>query len=141
MNNEPVITLFAFACFALSPPAQAACREGCGLAFGNTFLGDEALVSNTVGSLNTAIGLDALSNNTTGGLNHSSRFASSNGITRATFPGWNQPLPYAYLFTSFPSKRELLKSKESIQVLRSANSPSPSCRARPVARLSKEGLR
>ena len=45
------------------------------------------------------------------------------------------------LFTGFPSRRELLKSKESIQVLRSANSPSPSYRARSVVRLSRGGLR
>src|SRR4029077_4889075 len=44
-------------------------------------------------------------------------------------------------FTGVPLKRELLKSEESIRVLRSANNPSPSYRARPVARLSREGLR
>ena len=50
-------------------------------------------------------------------------------------------LAETYLFTDVPLKRELSKSKESIRVLRSANNPSPSYRARPVARLSREGLR
>src|SRR5262249_39966852 len=47
--------------------------------------------------------------------------------------------PNAPPFTGVPSRRELLKSKESIRVLRSANSPSPSYRARPAApRLTAE---
>ena len=74
------------ACLALSPPAQAACHEGCDHAQHNTFLGDGALgnnptgyadtatgafalISNTSGSYNTAAGFIALSDNTTGGEN------------------------------------------------------------------------
>jgi hypothetical protein len=55
----------ALACFALSPPARAACREGC-FTFQNTVLGDAALISNTTGVNNTAIGYKSLSSNTSG---------------------------------------------------------------------------
>src|SRR5213592_4067348 len=50
---------FAFACSALSPQAQAACQEGCDTANDNTFLGDDALVNNTIGFNNTATGFVA----------------------------------------------------------------------------------
>jgi hypothetical protein len=59
----------ALACFALSPATRAACEEGCDLSNGNTFLGDDALSSNTTGSGNTAIGSFTLQNNTTADLN------------------------------------------------------------------------
>ena len=70
MNRSqcPLALLFiplAFACFALSPPARAACREGC-FTFQNTVLGDAALISNTTGVNNTAIGYKSLSSNTSG---------------------------------------------------------------------------
>jgi hypothetical protein len=57
------------ACFALSPTAQAVCQEGCDVSNFNTFLGDEALSSNTTGSSNTAVGFQALFSNTTGFFN------------------------------------------------------------------------
>ena len=61
--------LCAIACFALSPPARAACQEGCDLnGGGTTVLGDEALVNN-FGANNTAVGSDALNNNTSGSDN------------------------------------------------------------------------
>ena len=56
----------ALACLALLPQARAVCQQGCYIATGNTFLGDEALVHNTNGAFNTAIGQDALEFNTTG---------------------------------------------------------------------------
>jgi Chaperone of endosialidase len=62
----PVLGLFAFVCFALSPQARAVCEQGCDLTNGNTFLGDDALINNTAGSANTAIGFQALFSNTTG---------------------------------------------------------------------------
>jgi Chaperone of endosialidase len=46
--------------------ARAACQQGCDVDNENTFLGDDALVSNTTGILDTAVGDGALSNNTTG---------------------------------------------------------------------------
>ena len=49
---------------AFSPQAQAVCQEGC--AASNTFLGDNALISNTSGGNNTAVGADALKFNTSG---------------------------------------------------------------------------
>src|SRR5439155_11951019 len=55
----------ALFCFALSPQARAVCREDCGTHF-NTFLGADALVNNTSGSLNTAVGSGALTFNNTG---------------------------------------------------------------------------
>ena len=62
----PVVALFAFACFALSPQARAVCQQGCDTSLANTFLGDDALVNNTIGTGNTAIGFDSLNDNTTG---------------------------------------------------------------------------
>src|SRR5437879_13743648 len=61
-----LLILFAFACFVLSPQARATCQQGCDLANGNTFLGDDTLVNNTTGSDNTAIGGDARLPNSTG---------------------------------------------------------------------------
>src|SRR5262245_1183004 len=56
----------ALACFALSPQAQAVCRQGCDV--NNTFLGEDAL-PNTGGAANTAIGYQALFSNTGGSEN------------------------------------------------------------------------
>jgi Chaperone of endosialidase len=61
--------VFTVACLALSPPARAACQEGCDFSTSNTFLGDDTLNSNTTGALNTAIGYNALFSNTTGTTN------------------------------------------------------------------------
>jgi Chaperone of endosialidase len=54
------------ACLALAPQARSACQEGCDLPNFNTFLGDNALLSNTTGSANMACGASALFSNTTG---------------------------------------------------------------------------
>jgi len=62
------LALFAFACFAFAPQARSTCQNGCGSDF-NTFLGDDALLSNTTGSQNVAVGFQALFSNTTGSLN------------------------------------------------------------------------
>ena len=56
----------AVACFALVPQARATCQQGCDTPLANTFLGDDALISNTTGNFNTAIGASALGSNTTG---------------------------------------------------------------------------
>jgi uncharacterized coiled-coil protein SlyX len=56
------------AAFALSPAAQAECRDGCDVG-GNTFQGEDALFSLTTGTENTALGFNALYSNTTGGFN------------------------------------------------------------------------
>jgi hypothetical protein len=66
--THPVFAMFALACFALAPQARAVCREGCDDT-NSTFLGDDALVSNTIGDVNTAVGSIALSMNTTGSRN------------------------------------------------------------------------
>ena len=55
----PVLIALTLACFGLSPQARAVCHEGCDLVNGNTFLGDDALLSNTNAN-NTAIGSNAL---------------------------------------------------------------------------------
>jgi hypothetical protein len=65
----PVLIALTLGCFALSPTAQAVCQEGCDVSNFNTFLGDEALSSNTTGSSNTAIGFEALFSNTIGFFN------------------------------------------------------------------------
>jgi hypothetical protein len=78
----PAFALFAFACFLLSPQAEAVCQEGC-LTNQNTVLGDDALISNTTGFDNTAVGFNALSSNTTGANNTAigwqALFANSTG--------------------------------------------------------------
>src|SRR2546430_16312873 len=45
---------------ALSPQARAVCQDGC-LSNSNTALGEDALISNTIGDDNTANGWEALS--------------------------------------------------------------------------------
>lgn len=63
------VTALILVCFPLSPQAHAVCEEGCDLTNFNTFLGDDALSSNTSGISNTAIGADALRTNANGGGN------------------------------------------------------------------------
>jgi len=72
MNSRQLHLLsiaLTFACFGLSPQARAACEDGCDLTNQNTFLGDNALSSNTAGFNNTAIGSSALASNSTGAAN------------------------------------------------------------------------
>jgi hypothetical protein len=57
----------ALACFALSPMTRADCQQGCSHPH-NTFLGGDALLSNT-GYNNTAMGYGALARNTSGSDN------------------------------------------------------------------------
>src|SRR6266403_4154315 len=59
---------FALAWFAFSPQARAVCRQGCSFN-DNTFLGENALISNVGGHGNVAIGSGALFRNTTGSYN------------------------------------------------------------------------
>jgi hypothetical protein len=58
------VILFALTSTLLAPQARAECREGCSTA--GTYLGEEALSSNTTGYENTAIGASALKSNTSG---------------------------------------------------------------------------
>jgi trimeric autotransporter adhesin len=60
------LSAFVLACFALAAQALAVCQEGCDLSLENTFLGDDALISNTTGVGNTAIGFKALLSDTSG---------------------------------------------------------------------------
>jgi hypothetical protein len=69
LRQGGILTIVALTCLELSSTAHAVCQEGCDLAHNNTFLGDEALTSNTTGILNTATGADALLLNTTGNFN------------------------------------------------------------------------
>ena len=62
------VALFALACFAVLPPAQADCREGCDVSGSNTFLGNDALLNN-LGGNNTAVGANTLFWNTAGSDN------------------------------------------------------------------------
>jgi hypothetical protein len=64
----------ALAWLALSPVARAVCQEGCDLSNGNTFLGDDALHSNTTGFQNTATASHALFNNVAGYSNTATGF-------------------------------------------------------------------
>jgi len=63
-----LLILLALACFALSPQARAVCQQGCDLSLASTFLGEDALISNT-GGYNTAVGEQTLYHNTTGSEN------------------------------------------------------------------------
>jgi hypothetical protein len=65
----PVIIALTLGCFGLLPHAPAACQKGCDRTNANTFLGDDALSSNTAGSDNTATGVFALKSNTDGYFN------------------------------------------------------------------------
>jgi len=64
-----VLIALILACFALSPHARAVCEEGCNLTKANTFLGNNALIGNTVGTFNTAVGAGTLSSNEGGFYN------------------------------------------------------------------------
>jgi hypothetical protein len=68
--------LFAFACFAFSPTAEAECPQQCDLTVYRTSLGYGALQSNTTGAYNTATGIDALFNNISGADNTASGAAA-----------------------------------------------------------------
>ena len=86
LRRSFVLTVFALALtwLALSPQARAACQQGCDLNNANTFLGDDALISNTTGAENTATGSQALFSNTTGSYNTATGFAAlsqNNGIS------------------------------------------------------------
>jgi hypothetical protein len=59
--------LVSLAWLALSPGARADCLEGCDGS--NTFLGNDALLNNTIGGYNTAVGFNALLSNTLGNYN------------------------------------------------------------------------
>jgi Chaperone of endosialidase len=58
--------VIAFLSVTVSPQARAVCQQGCDTGNQNTFLGEDALISNTTGINNTAIGENALYSNTTG---------------------------------------------------------------------------
>jgi hypothetical protein len=60
-----LLIALVLAWLTLAPQARAVCQEGCDLSNDSTFLGDDALISNT-GTDNVAVGNTALSNNTTG---------------------------------------------------------------------------
>src|SRR6266487_2911528 len=68
-HARPVFLLIplALAWLALSPTARAQCGLGC--SYENTFLGVNALLSNTTGNYNTANGFTALLYNTIGSYN------------------------------------------------------------------------
>jgi Chaperone of endosialidase len=63
-----ILISLTFAFFALSPQVRATCQEGCSIT-NNTFLGDNALISNITSNDNTAIGFQALLSNTIGNYN------------------------------------------------------------------------
>jgi Chaperone of endosialidase len=79
--TSTIAILLPLACFALLPQARATCQEGCDLNNANTFLGDDALISNTTGGSNTATGGQALFSNTIGSFNTANGFAALNHNT------------------------------------------------------------
>jgi hypothetical protein len=77
-------TVLVFFCVTITPQARAVCQQGCDLN-DNTFLGDDALVNNTTGSVNTAIGSIALFSNTTGSRNTATGWQALWRNTTGTF--------------------------------------------------------
>src|SRR5437868_10102513 len=69
-----VALVFAVACSALAPCARATCEQGCDTTNNNTFLGNDALQANTIGTFNTATGGYALAANTAGNSDTASGF-------------------------------------------------------------------
>jgi hypothetical protein len=60
MKNRILVAILpVIACFAFLPGAQAACRKNCASNF-NTYFGEDALISNTIGAGNTAFGWRSL---------------------------------------------------------------------------------
>jgi hypothetical protein len=78
-----VTLILALICFALSPQARAVCQQGC--SGDNTFLGEDALSSNTTGFQNTATGFDALFSNTAGIHNTATGAFALEGNTSGNF--------------------------------------------------------
>ena len=107
---------------ALSPQAGAVCQEGCDLSK-NTFLGDDAFISNTGTSYNVAIGFEALmksdynSENTAvgayalysdsgllGGNRNTATGAyalySNSGLSKGSYGSWNTATGYDALYSN-----------------------------------------
>ena len=92
--RRPLVLLLvplALVCLALSPQAGATCQEGCNLTNANTFLGDNALDSDTTGNSNVAIGSQALFSNTSGSLETAigwgALFSNISGYGNSAFGG------------------------------------------------------
>ncbi len=68
-NRTILPVLISLVCFALLPQARATCQDGCNTTTGSTFLGEDALVNNGIGTSNTGIGGFALTSNTSGAAN------------------------------------------------------------------------
>jgi hypothetical protein len=77
--------------------ARAACHQGCDVGHTNTFLGDAALINNTLGTNNTATGAFALQNNTVGIANTANGVASLINNTGGTD---NTATGYSALFSN-----------------------------------------
>src|SRR5262245_1260778 len=88
------LSLLALTCWGATPIAQSECREGCDLTLNNTFLGDEALDSNTTGFSNTAVGNVAMQANTTGFFNTATGFGALGDNTTGS---WNTATGWAAL--------------------------------------------
>jgi endosialidase-like protein len=127
----PLLIAFVVACFALSPHARATCQEGCnGLDDANTFLGDDAFVSNTSGISETAIGFQALYSDTNGVENtaigsqamHSTRGAFANtaigvdALYNNTFGGFNTAIGAEALYGNTTGTYNTATGWESLEL-------------------------
>ena len=90
---------FTASWFALSPQARAVCQNGC--SGDNTFLGDDALVNNTLGYANTATGANALYSNING---HDNTAIGSSALKNNT-TGYDNTATGAYALANNTSKR------------------------------------
>src|SRR5438876_733971 len=100
MSRSPLrygllLAALALACFALLPAARAVCQQGCDLSNDNTFLGDDALINNTIGYNNTAMGFVAFFSNTTGSDNTAT---GANALSNNTTGDANMAIGSAALF-------------------------------------------
>src|ERR1043166_3521953 len=109
-SRRGLLIPLVLACFALSPQARAVCQQGCDPSNDNTFLGEDALLSNTTGSRNTALGFQALESNTTGGFNTA---VGNQALVNNTTGSFNTANGYFALANNITGSNNTARSEES----------------------------
>src|SRR5262249_1230751 len=83
---RPLVAVLSFslAWLICVPEVRAACQEGCD-SNSNVFLGEDALISNTLGVANVAIGSKALTSNAASSLNTAMGAGALQNLVRGGF--------------------------------------------------------